>query len=187
MSIQSLVDQCQSDKEIELVCLNHLIHEESFDAMAIEILFDLYMRTHNYQEAFECADKLWELDPERYSDYGFKVADSYLLYNKFDESLNVYKRLLCSSLGCDDLIKAEFGVAQCYLALNDLDKAKSFFDGVLEKHPNSYGSLCGMAIIYEKLGQPLEALNQLNRAKEVQPGHDFAKDLIERIHKRLNS
>lgn len=183
MSIQYLVDQCQSDKEIESVCLNHLIYEKPSDTTAIEILFDLYMRTNNFQEAFECADKLWELNPARYSDYGFKVADSYLVYCKFNEALKVYKKLLDCTLDNEALIKAQFGLAQCCLAIGELDEARKYFEKILEKNPDSYGSLCGMAIIYEKGDQPLEALNQLSRAKEVQPDYDFAQALIERIQK----
>lgn len=184
MNIHDLIVQCETDKEIETICLNYLIQENPGDQEAIEILFDVYMRTNNFQEAFKCADTLWELNPTKYAEYGLKVADGYLASEAYDEAYKVYKELKALNLNDDMNVKAEFGIAQSYLRLEDLDKAQAGFENILLTNKDSYACLCGLAVVSEQRSQYEQAFAYLDQAKSILPDHDMHKIISMRIQKK---
>ncbi|SPF55415.1 tetratricopeptide repeat family protein [Candidatus Desulfosporosinus infrequens] len=128
----------------------------------------IYAFHDEYLEALRCFQGCCQLQP-RESLYWEMKAEMHLLLEQVADACKSFDRALRYG-GTPDLAAR---LAYCYIKNNEIKKGIQYYKVTLKYEPDHYDSLSNLAAVYQNLGRSQEALNLLERAKNI-----YAKDPI---------
>ena len=99
--------------------------------------------------------------------------------SKLPDSVQIMQYKMKLYINADD-VDSMNNLAMAYFRTNQLEEAKKQLLSVLEKDANNFNALDGMGIILLKEGKPKEALEYLQKARQIND-----KDLLLRVHLAL--
>lgn len=184
MILEDRLALCNSAEEIENTCLDFLIEDCPNDFTALKRLFDLYMNLERYVDAFQCAERLWELSPQENYKYGFKIADACLVSGIYETALEIFSKL--GKLDVPDRkieldSRSRFGLAQSNIGLKKFDIAEEMLKALISDYSDSYASYCALAVVYYENNDIKQSFEMLQKAIQIDPENNYARLLLKNI------
>jgi tetratricopeptide (TPR) repeat protein len=106
---------------------------------------------------------------------------AYLKRYSFRKVISCYERLgYLEKPTWDTLIN--MGVA--YFGLDDLEKAREYFERAMEQKPEAIKAVYNLAIVYEKLGLTEKAQRLFEKASQMSPGTSEEETWVQRARKK---
>ena len=145
------------------------------DASVHGIIFDIFKKQKNAQEAFKQAQVLVELDPERIGAYHY-IFD--YLKGDYEEIIRIMEKGLKVNPNQRDLIEY---LVSAYLKTGKDDLAVKQIEERLKAEPEDIQLLLYLARLREKMGDPAGALDAYARIIDISPGHQEAEEAYLRL------
>jgi len=124
----------------------------------------IYAFHDQYQEALMCFQGCCQLQPHK-SLYWEMKAEMHLRLEQLTDASNSFEKALRYG-GTPDLAAR---LAYCYIQNKQIKKGIKYYKLTLKYEPEHYDSLCNLAAVYQNQGLSQEALNLLERAKNISP------------------
>lgn len=126
------------------------------------------------------ADKVAELQKE-YADLLYSQGSELFLEEKYDEAILTYNKINPQSL------EVILGIAACYQAKNDYNKALSYYQKSFALEPNNSDMAYYVGLSYSNLDDAKNAIIYLNKAVSLDNNNEKAKDLLVYVREQQNS
>ena len=117
-----------------------------------------------YLEALTCFQGCCQLQPHK-SLYWEMKAEMHLMLEQLTDACNSFENALRYG-GTPDLAAR---LAYCYIQNNQIKKGIKYYKLTLKYEPDHYDSLSNLAAVYQNQGRSQDALNLLERAKNIYP------------------
>ncbi len=124
----------------------------------------IYAFHDEYLEALRCFQGCCQLQP-RESLYWEMKAEMHLLLQQLTDACNSFEKALRYG-GTPDLAAR---LAYCYIQNNQIKKGIKYYKLTLKYEPDHYDSLSNLAAVYQNQDRSQDALNLLERAKNIYP------------------
>lgn len=124
----------------------------------------IYAFHDEYLEALRCFQGCCQLQPHK-SLYWEMKAEMHLLLEQLTDAGNSFENALRYG-GTPDLAAR---LAYCYIQNNQIKKGIKYYKLTLKYEPDHYDSLSNLAAVYQNQGRSQDALNLLERAKNIYP------------------
>jgi len=124
----------------------------------------IYAYHDEYLEALRCFQGCCQLRPHK-SLYWEMKAEMHLRLEQLTDACNSFESALRYG-GTPDLAAR---LAYCYVQNNQIKKGIKYYKLTLKYEPDHYDSLNNLAAVYQNLGRSQDALNLLERAKNIYP------------------
>jgi len=124
----------------------------------------IYALHEEYLEALRCFQGCCQLQPRK-SLYWEMKAEMHLMLEQLTDACNSFEFALRYG-GTPDLAAR---LAYCYIQNNQIKKGIKFYKLTLKYEPDHYDSLSNLAAVYQNQGCSQDALNLLERAKNIYP------------------
>jgi len=124
----------------------------------------IYAYHEEYLEALRCFQGCCQLRP-RESLYWEMKAEMHLVLEQVSDACTSFDRALRYG-GTPDLAAR---LAYCYIRNNETKKGIQYYKFTLKYEPDHYDSLSNLAAVYQNQGRSQDALNLLERAKNIYP------------------
>jgi len=167
----------KGDLKSSLTYFTKYIEKKPEDAAAHEIIFDIYRRQNNKKAAFEEAEILVKLKPEKADYYNYIVA---YLKNR-DDFQNII-RIMKHGLKANpnrSYLKKHLLFAYQKTGKNDL--AINVIGELLKTNPEDIDILIQMAALYEKNKEFSAALETYKKILTISPDHEKAEEAYLRL------
>lgn len=148
-------------------------------------LFDRLRSATSEAEALSVERDIWRVwvRHER-EDVNSRMARGIILMNagKFEQSLDIFTRLVDMA---PDHAEAWNKRATVFYLIGDLESSVRDIQKTLALEPRHFGALSGMSLIYAELGQERAALQLLERALEIHPLMQGARQRVDELREKL--
>jgi len=124
----------------------------------------IYAYHEEHMEALRCFQGCCQLRP-RQSLYWEMKAEMHLALEQVSDACISFEKALRYG-GTPDLAAR---LAYCYIQNNEIKKGIQYYKFTLKYEPDHYDSLSNLAAVYQNQGRPQDALNLLERAKNIYP------------------
>lgn len=124
----------------------------------------IYAFHDEYLEALRCFQGCCQLQPRK-SLYWEMKAEMHLRLEQLTDACNSFEYALRYG-GTPDLAAR---LAYCYIQNNQIKKGIKYYKLTLKYEPDHYDSLSNLAAVYQNEGRAQDALNLLERAKNIYP------------------
>jgi tetratricopeptide (TPR) repeat protein len=124
----------------------------------------IYAFHDEYLEALRCFQGCCQLQPHK-SLYWEMKAEMHLLLEQLTDACNSFENALRYG-GTPDLAAR---LAYCYIQNNQIKKGIKYYKLTLKYEPDHYDSLSNLAAVYQNQDRSQDALNLLERAKNIYP------------------
>ena len=124
----------------------------------------IYAFHEEYLEALRCFQGCCQLKPHR-SVYWEMKAEMHLQLEQLTDACHSFEKALRYG-GTPDLAAR---LAYCYVQNNQIKKGIKYYKLTLKYEPDHYDSLSNLAAVYQNLNRSQDALNMLERAKNIYP------------------
>ncbi|TGE32387.1 tetratricopeptide repeat protein [Desulfosporosinus sp. Sb-LF] len=124
----------------------------------------IYAFHNEHLEALRCFQGCCQLRP-RESLYWEMKAEMHLVLEQLSDACISFDRALRYG-GTPDLAAR---LAYCYIQNDKIKKGIEYYKFVLKYEPDHYDALCNLSAVYQNQGRSQDALNLLDRAKNIYP------------------
>ena len=128
-------------------------------------LFQLFLKTNNLTSAIEIGNKVIELDTDKNPLSFFNLALAYDLNRDFKKAIKFYK--IVENINFKEKKILFNNMAKCFLGLNNVEEAKSYYLKALEIDKNDKLIVNNLLILYLRLGDKNQIEFFYNKAKEI--------------------
>ena len=173
------------DKKIEHVILNIkgviLFKQQKFDLAKVEFLksielnknfidpyknlFQLDLKAQDFKSAIKNSKKILELDIQKNPISYFNLALAYDLDKNYKKAIDLYK--IVETLNFKEKKVLFNNIAKCFLGLNKIKDAKSYYLKALKIDENDKVIINNLLILYLRLGEKDQVEYFYNKAKKI--------------------
>ncbi|BDS09894.1 tetratricopeptide repeat protein [Aureispira anguillae] len=150
-----------------------------------ELLEDILdaLEDGDYEEAEDLADEAIEAFPNEAFGY-YYVGEAMFLQGDVDDAVAYYQQAVDKAADNPDY---KSRLALMYAKLEEEEKAKQIYAGILAIHDGHVDSLVAMGVYAINDDAPEDALNYLDKALEVSPDYGDAYKIRAIVHTNLNN
>lgn len=156
---------------------NRYLKSHGNDTAAHEVVFDIYKKQNNKENALEEARILIDLKPTSLDPYHY-VFDQLSSQGKFEEIIPLMKSGLKANPKQTDL---RGYLVLAYLETGREDQASEQIEEILKVRPDDIKLLLHLARIQENQGNYKKALEAYARVIQLSPGHEAAEEAYLRL------
>ncbi|MBP9151023.1 MAG: tetratricopeptide repeat protein [Flavobacteriales bacterium] len=151
--------------EAEAIFLQIIEKQPDHDGV-LEQLFQVYMSTKQYDKAMQWAEAMYQLEGAEHCGL-LNKGEVLLAQDRVDEALAAYKAILPLDT---HLSYAYFGMASCYVELEQWELAKDAFIEAFERchHPHELYAY-GAGLCYQNMDDPYRAMQWYGKSLEIDP------------------
>ena len=128
-------------------------------------LLQLFLKTNNLTSAIEIGNKVIELDIDKNPLSFFNLALAHDLNRDFKKAIKFYK--IVENINFKEKKILFNNMAKCFLGLNNVEEAKSYYLKALEIDKNDKFIVNNLLILYLRLGDKNQTEFFYNKAKEI--------------------
>lgn len=155
--------------------------EREGSAAAAGELGRLYNAHHFHEQARRCYERARALDPVE-PEWPYHLALLAVERGEVDEALELLRRVLELRA---DYLPARARLGDLLLAANRLEEAQSVFAAMAHSAPEGPWDELGLGKIELRLGAPARAIEHLERARRLVPGHAETRYLLATAYRDL--
>jgi len=169
------VRQLQRNPKIELTLKEIQGDELASGAVSSNLLqqANAEFKEKNFDEALSLLQQFLEENPEAYQIHA-SIGDCYREMEQFDLAIENYQKVLDQTKNEKEdnkelISNALAGIGECYLRMDDLEKAQSYFEQSLEAYPGNEVLAYNVGEIYFSQNKIDQAIKYFNIATEIKP------------------